>query len=179
MFPTARCASRVCLVLGLFVMSAPAQAFNDAARPFVIAASQDSNETKKQETDQKKEPSPEEKMQARFPQPVKVADLIGLPVLDGSDSTIGYVQQVVRTEAGKIQLIVPYGKRFGWVRYSGPFAWGRRPVAVPIEVVAILGRQIAALDMERPAFDAAPTWMPQQAQPIPTSEIIRIALQRR
>src|SRR5688572_641554 len=93
--------------------------------------------------------SPEQKMQRRYPQPVKVGDLIGLPVLDFADRTLGYVTSVVRTADGKIKLIVPYG---------GFLGWGRRPVAVPIEVVAIAGRQIAALDMPRAEFDAAPAW---------------------
>src|SRR5271157_2546371 len=93
--------------------------------------------------------SPEERMQRRMPQPVKVGDLIGLPVLDDNQSTLGYVDQVVRTSAGKIDLIVSYSPWFGW--------WGR-PVAVPIEFVGIFGRNIAALDMSRQDFAAAPTW---------------------
>lgn len=125
------------------------------------------------------EMSPEQKMQTRFPQPAKVGHLIGLPVLDGNDSTIGYVQHVVRTPEGKIVLIVPYGKWFGWARDGGPLAWGRRPVAVPIEVVAILGRQINAVDMDRVAFEKAPAWVAGQAQSIPPDETIKIALGRR
>jgi hypothetical protein len=114
--------------------------------------------------------SPEEKMRRRHPQPVRVGDLIGLPLLDDGDRTIGRVREVVRTGAGKIQLIVPYG---------GFFGWGRRPVAVPIEVVAIAGRQLAALDMTRLQLDAAPTWSGADSQPIPPGETIRIALYRR
>jgi hypothetical protein len=58
--------------------------------------------------------SPEEKMRRRFPQPVRVGDLIGLPLLDRDDSTLGYVRHVVRTPEGKIQLIVNQGRLFGW-----------------------------------------------------------------
>jgi len=114
--------------------------------------------------------SPEEKMQRRYPQPVKVGDLIGLRVLDDDDRTLGRVQSVVRTAGGKINLIVPYG---------GFLGWRQRLVAVPIEVVAIAGRQLAALDMQRAEFDAAPAWSDPGSQPIPASEIIRIALYRR
>ena len=77
-----------------------------------------------------------ERMQRRFPQPVRVGDLVGLPVLDNNASTLGYVRQVVHTAAGKIELIVAYNKWFGW------FGWFTRPVAVPIEVVGIEGRQL-------------------------------------
>jgi hypothetical protein len=114
--------------------------------------------------------TPAQKMQRRYPQPVKVGDLIGLPVLDFDDRTLGYVGSVVRTTDGKIKLIVPYG---------GFLGWGRRPVAVPIEVVAIAARQIAALDMTRAEFDAAPAWNASQRQSLPATETIRIGLYRR
>ncbi len=67
-------------------------------------------------------------MRRRFPQPVRVGDLIGLPVLDDGSRTLGLVREVVRTPGNKIELIVAY---CGW------FGWGARPVAVPIEVVGI------------------------------------------
>ena len=113
--------------------------------------------------------TPEQRMTRRFPQPVKVSDLIGLPVYDDNQSTLGHVREVVRTPAGKIQLIVSYSPWFGW--------WGR-PFAVPIEVVGIFGQQIAALDMSRQEFAQAPTWSDAGAQPIPSTDTIRIGLTR-
>ncbi len=113
---------------------------------------------------------PEAKMARRFPQPVKVGDLIGLPVLDDNDVTLGHVQQVVRNPQGKIKLIVSYSKWFGWFG---------RPVAVPIEVVAILAKQIASVDMEPPDYAEAPTWKAGADTPIPAGDIIRIAVTRR
>jgi hypothetical protein len=109
-------------------------------------------------------------MARRFPQPVKVGDLIGLPVLDDDDVTLGNVRQVVRDPRGKIKLIVSYSKWFGWFG---------RPVAVPIEAVAILARQIDSLDMQPPDYAKAPTWMPGTDTRIPDSEIIRIGVARR
>jgi len=112
----------------------------------------------------------EARMQMRFPQPVRVGDLIGLPMLDDDDSTLGRVRQVVRDPQGKIRLIVSYSRWWGL---------GGRPVAVPIEVVGILGRQIAAIDMPRAEFAAAPTWTAGADRPIPPEETIRIAVTRR
>lgn len=109
-------------------------------------------------------------MNCRFPQKVKVGDLIGLPVLDDNDVTLGRVQRVVHTPERKIKLIVGYSKWFGWFG---------RPVAVPIEVVAILARQIASLDMPPAEYEAAPTWTEDKDTPIPYSEIIHIAVTRR
>jgi PRC-barrel domain len=114
--------------------------------------------------------SPEAIMSRRFPQKVRVGDLIGLPMLDDNDVTLGHVEHVVRTPEGKIKLIVGYSKWFGWFG---------RPVAVPIEVVAILGRQIASLDMPPAEYAAAPTWMAGTDMAIPDNDIIRIAVTRR
>ncbi len=110
-----------------------------------------------------------ERMNRRFPQAVRVGDLIGLPVLDDRSSTLGFVRQVVRTAAGRIQLIVSYSRWFGWFG---------RPVAVPIEVVGIEGRQLASLDMPRSDYAAAPTWQGQDATTLPDDATIRIALAR-
>jgi hypothetical protein len=129
--------------------------------------------------DDKPKPSPEEKMRSRFPQPVRVGDLIGLPVLDDDDSTIGFINDVVVTKAGKIQLVVPYGHWFGWVSWGGPFAWNRRLVGVPIETVAILGRQVDALDMPPKAFDRAPTFRRGESTPLDRGTTIKIAIGRR
>lgn len=106
----------------------------------------------------------------RFPQKVRVGDLIGLAVLDDNDVTLGHVQKVVRTPQGKIELIVSYSKWFGWFG---------RPVAVPIEAVAALGRQLASIEMQPKEYEAAPTWTAGQDQVIPDDDIIRIALTRR
>jgi hypothetical protein len=110
-----------------------------------------------------------ERMNRRFPQPVRVGDLIGLPVLDDRSSTLGFVRQVVRTAAGNVQLIVSYSRWFGWFG---------RPVAVPIEVVGIEGRQLASLDMPRSEYATAPTWQGRDATALPDEATIRIALGR-
>jgi hypothetical protein len=124
---------------------------------------------------EQKKLTPEQQMQKRFPHPVLVRRLIGMPVLDYDNATIGYVRQVVRSPAGKVLLIVPYSGWFGWA----PTSWGKRPVAVPIEAVAILAFELAALDMMREDFDKAPTWTPSQGEPIPPSEMTLVALARR
>ena len=113
-----------------------------------------------------------QRMQARYPQPVRVGDLIGLPVLDDSAVTLGHVREVVRTKENQIELIVTYG---------GFLGWGTRPVAVPIEVVGIAGRHLTSLDMPPKEFAAAPTWMPSSPDAgtqIADNATIRIALSR-
>jgi hypothetical protein len=111
-----------------------------------------------------------ERMNRRFPQKVRAGALVGLPVLDYGDVTLGIVRHVVRGPDKRIKLIVIYSKWFGWFG---------RPVAVPIEAVAILARQIASLDMSPNEFEAAPTWSQGSDAAVPGDEIIRIAVTRR
>jgi hypothetical protein len=115
------------------------------------------------------EESPADRMRHRFPQPVRVGDLIGLRVLDYNDVTIGIVRQVVRTPEARILLIVAH---------TGVLGWGGRLVAVPIEAVAILGRQLASLDMMPEEYAAAPTWT-GGGEVIAPDEKILIGLTRR
>lgn len=117
--------------------------------------------------------TPEQRMNRRYPQPVKVGFLIGLPVLDQKDSTYGYIRDVARTGDGKVVLVVPYRAWLGWA----PTDWGRKTVAVPIETVAILARQVAALDFSREDFAAAPAYAGGTS--LAAEETIRIAVYRR
>jgi hypothetical protein len=116
------------------------------------------------------ERTPEERMNDRFPQKVRVGDLIGIPVQDYDDRILGYVTDVVRKPDGKIVLVMPEG---GWLWRAD------RPVPIPIETVAILARHINLLDIPREAVPKLPTWDPAQGSPIDRNEIIRIAIARR
>ena len=113
--------------------------------------------------------TPEQRMQARFPQPARVGDLIGLPVLDDRARTLGYVHEIVHTDKDKILLIVDY---------RGFFGWHSRPIAVPLEVVGIAGRHISSLDMPRHDYESAPTWKDTSAQAVSADAVIKIALAR-
>ena len=59
--------------------------------------------------------------------PVRVADLIGLPILDGDKVEMGRVRGVARTGAGQVQLLLPIGGLLGFCE---------RLVPIPIESVA-------------------------------------------
>ena len=115
--------------------------------------------------------TPEQKMARRFPQPVRVGDLVGRPIVDGDTATIGRVQAVVQAGEGKKWLITPYG---------GLFGIGSRLVAVPVEKVALLGHMVAAIDMDREAFELAPTWFGKDSErTLGADETIMVALTRR
>jgi hypothetical protein len=156
------------LLLSAFAVPSLAQQPSDGWWIVIAASSQKpAGESVSGETRQL---SPEEKMQRRFPQPARVGNLIGLPLLDDRDRTLGHIRHVVRTQAGKLQLIVTSG---------GLLGWRQRLVAVPIEVVAIAGRQLAALDMTRAEFGATPAWNESLTTRLASDDVIRIALYRR
>jgi hypothetical protein len=105
----------------------------------------------------------------RFPQPARVGDLIGMPVLDLSSMTLGYVRQVVQTTAGDIEFIVDYSRWWGWFG---------RPIAVPLEALGIEGGHLVSLDMQPSEYDAAPTWHDAGTTPLPADATVRVALSR-
>jgi hypothetical protein len=92
-----------------------------------------------------------------------------LPVLDLNASTLGYVQQVVRTPQGKIELIVSYSRWWGWLG---------RQVAVPIELVGIEGRQLVSPNMPRSEYVSVLSRRNADAWPLPADAKIKVALGR-
>ncbi len=118
----------------------------------------------------KTDDSPEARMSRRFPQKVRVGRLVGLPLVDDGNHRFAKVVAVVRTPEGKVRLVASTG---GW------FGFFARQVAVPIEVVAIVGPMIASMDMSPDETRAAPRWTPGRDVRIPDDQIIRIALTRR
>jgi hypothetical protein len=86
----------------------------------------------------------------RFPQPVRVGDLLGREVLrpvEGQD-VLGRVRRVVRDRNGQIMVVIAFG---------GFLGFASRPIAVPVDAMVLLGQ-----DMEIVAF------RPKQLQQFPT-----------
>ena len=101
---------------------------------------------------------------------MRTGDLVGLPIVDDDNRIFAKVTQVVRTPEGKVRLVTSYG---GW------FGVGTKAVAVPIEVVAIVGKQVASMDMKPDEYKTAAPWTAARDTRIPDDEIIRIGLTRR
>jgi len=80
--------------------------------------------------------------------PVRVADLIDLPVVDGNKIPLGRVRGVARSDEGKIELLLPLG---------GLFGFGERLVPIPIETVALAGAAIMVLEVPPDRFQQSPT----------------------
>jgi hypothetical protein len=113
----------------------------------------------------------EERMKRRYPQPIRVGALVGARVTDNDSRTIGFVRQVVRTAKDKIDVVVDC---CGW------FGFGGRPVAVPIAVLGVYGREVASLDKPRSDYASAPTWQKAPGDTVlADDDTVRIALARR
>ena len=65
------------------------------------------------------------------------------------------------------------------VAYGGWFGWGARPVAVPIEVVGIVGGNWLRSICRGSEYAAAPTWQDTDEMVLPNDDSIRVALARR
>ena len=106
----------------------------------------------------------------RFPQPVRVGDLIGRGVLqpDARQAVLGRVAAIRRGEDGGIDLLM---------RVGGVLGIGTRLVEVPIEAVALLGEHVALLELTPAALGNLPA-APERRQELRPDEIIRVALVR-
>src|SRR6516164_11080770 len=102
----------------------------------------------------------------RFPQPARVGDLIGMPVLDLNSKTLGSVRRVVRNPAGETQFIVDCSRWWGWFG---------RPVAVPLEALGIEGGHLVSLDMTPSEYAAAPTWHDTEGTGLPNDATVLVA----
>jgi hypothetical protein len=98
--------------------------------------------------------------------PVRVMDLLDLLVVDENKTTMGRVRGVVRTDDGKIELLLPLG---------GLFGFGERLVPIPIESVALTGAQVMVVDMPPHRFQKTATWYGSNSEILAAAETISIS----
>jgi len=105
----------------------------------------------------------------RFPQPVRVGDLLHRDVLQPveSQNVLGTVRDVVRDSKGTILVVMNFG---------GFLGFGSRPIAVPIDAMALLGQ-----DMEVVAFTPGqlrhfPSFASSDGVPLSPDAVIKVGL---
>ena len=115
--------------------------------------------------------TPAVNMARRFPQAVRVGDLIRRQVLRPVEAydVLGRVAGVVRRQDGGVLVVV---------RLGGVLGFGARPVAVPIEATALLGEHLSVLDLTPEQLRALPAFDNAGTQPVPPDETIRVGLTR-
>ncbi len=105
----------------------------------------------------------------RFPQPVRAGDLIGRTVLRPAESqpVLGHVAQIVRSGDGAVLVVVAYG---------GLFGIGARPIAVPVDAVALLGVDLEIVDFTPAQLRGFPTFGAAGSIPLAPDDTIRVGL---
>jgi hypothetical protein len=97
---------------------------------------------------------------------MRVAELVGLPIVDADRALMGRVRAVVRTVDGKDELIMPIG---------GLFGFGERLVAIPIEGVVLSGSEVAVREVPPDRFQLARTWYGSGSAALAPTETVQIA----
>jgi hypothetical protein len=110
-----------------------------------------------------------ERAAKRFPQPVRVGDLIGRQVLRPieAQTVLGRVASLTRGADGGIMVVISTG---------GVLGFGTRLIAVPVEAVALLGEYVSVLDFTPEQLEAFPTFGATNAMVISPDERIRVGL---
>ena len=105
----------------------------------------------------------------RFPQPVQVGSLLHRLVLRPveSQTVLGRVVRAVRDKTGTIDLVVAYG---------GFFGIGRRPIAVPLDAMVLLGAQMEIVAFTPEQLDHLPTFSGVGTTPVPPDTVVRVGL---
>ena len=107
----------------------------------------------------------------RFPQPVRVGDLLRRRVLRPVESqpTLGWVRDVVRQSDGSIDVVVDYG---------GVFGLFSRPIAVPVDAMVLLGQYMEIVDFTPEQLRQFKTFEASGAMPLQPDSIIKVGLAR-
>jgi hypothetical protein len=106
----------------------------------------------------------------RFPQPVRVGDLLGRDVLRPVESqdVLGRVRRLVRDRNGQIMVVVDFGGFF--------LGFGSRPIAVPVDAMVLLGQDMEIVAFTPEQLRQFPTFSPSGATDLADDTIIKVGL---
>jgi hypothetical protein len=105
----------------------------------------------------------------RFPQPVRVGDLVHREVLKPVESQtyLGRVEHIVRSRTGALKAVVAYG---------GVFGFGSRQIAIPIDAMVLVGRVMEVVAYTPKQLAKFPTFSVKDAASVPDDTIIKVGL---
>lgn len=105
----------------------------------------------------------------RFPQPVRVGDLLGREVLRPVESqdVLGQVRRVVRDRSGQIMIVIDFG---------GFLGFGSRLIAVPADAMVLLGQDMEIVAFTPKQLQQFPTFSPSGTADVPDDTIIKVGL---
>ncbi len=105
----------------------------------------------------------------RFPQPVRVGDLLHRAVLKPVESqdVIGRVQHVVRQPGGGISVVISTG---------GLLGLGAHLVAVPVDAMVLVGQVMEVVGLTPAQLRALPPWRDGDGAEAPPDSVIKVGL---
>lgn len=105
----------------------------------------------------------------RFPQPVRVGDLLHRQVLRPVESHdyLGRVEKVVRNKSGVLEVVIAYG---------GLLGFGARQIAVPVDAMVLVGQIMEVVAYTPKQLAHFPTFLAADATPLPDDAIIKVGL---
>jgi hypothetical protein len=105
----------------------------------------------------------------RFPQRVRVGDLLGREVLQPveSQNVLGTVRQVVRDRQGTIKVVINFG---------GFLGFGTHPIAVPVDAMVLLGKDMEIVAFTPQQLRTFPTFSAVGTSPVPDDTVIKVGL---
>jgi len=105
----------------------------------------------------------------RFPQPVRVGDLLGREVLRPVESqdVLGRVRGLVRDRDGQIMVVVNFG---------GFLGFGARPIGVPVDAMVLLGQDMEIVAFTPDQLRQFPTFSPSGTTDVADDTIIKVGL---
>jgi hypothetical protein len=105
----------------------------------------------------------------RFPQPVRVGDLLSRKVLEPDESRplLGRVGSVVKRRDGTVAVVMQYGGVLGFFTH---------PIAVPVNAMVLVGQDMEVMEYDPDQLKKFPTFKPDGTRALPPDSIIRVAL---
>ncbi len=105
----------------------------------------------------------------RFPQPVRVGDLLHRAVLKPVESqeVLGHVLQVVRSPDGEIRMVMSYG---------GLLGLGTHPIAVPVDAMVLVGQVVEVVGLTPQQLRAWPAYRGGDGVELPDDAMIKVGL---
>lgn len=105
----------------------------------------------------------------RFPQPVRVGQLLGRVVLQPveSQNVLGHVRGVVRDRGGQIMVVMSFG---------GFLGFGTRLIAVPLDAMVLLGDAVEVAAFTPSQLSGFPTFTASGSTPVPADTVVKVGL---
>ncbi len=106
---------------------------------------------------------------SRFPQPVRVGDLLHRAVLKPLENQdlIGRVEHVVRGPDGVIRVIMSFG---------GLLGLGTHPIAVPVDAMVLVGQVMEVVGLTPQQLRALPAYQGGDGVELPDDAMIKVGL---